>query len=219
MRFSTGTLTDERTHRAPTMNLGCTPETHRRASDLFFACRDMYRFARHFRLMATRRSELRARDHTSHEVWHPSSDISAGVRSTWGFHAPAPSARGCSQPFDGLLLRAASLSCFVQAPLMGFKEQEQTHRGTWCVLGSETPKSHSTSVAPRVDNSSDQGHSLKHVACFAPTSGTPTALSSLRSCRPVTHQHPRKRRRWEADLSTNQTESNSIFTMHRVSSR
>ena len=169
--------------------------------------------------MTPRRSELRIRDHTSHEVWHPSSDISAGVRSTWGFHAPAPSAHGLSQPSDGLLLRAASLTSFIQAPLMGFKEQEQTHRGTWCVLGREAPKSHSTSVAPRVDNSSDQGHSLKHAACIAPTSSTSNELSSLRFCRHVTHRHPRKRRRWEAGPSTNQTESYSIVMMHRVSSR
>jgi hypothetical protein len=109
--------------------------------------------------MATRRSELQTRSHTSREVWHPSSDISAGVRSTWGFHAPAPSVHGFSQPSDGLLLRAASLSYFVQAPLMGFKEQEQIHRGTWCVLGRPAPKSDSTLGAPRVDNSSDRGHS------------------------------------------------------------
>ena len=161
--------------------------------------------------MTPRRSELRIRDHTSHEVWHPSSDISAGVRSTWGFHAPAPSAHGLSQPSDGLLLRAASLSCFVQAPLMGFKEREQTHRGTWCVLGSNTPKSDSTSVASRMDDTNNRSHSLRHVTRSAPTSSASTVLSSSRSCRHVTHRHPRERRCWEAGPSTDQTKSNSIM--------
>lgn len=62
-------------------------------------------------------------DRTFHEVSHPSSDISDGVRSSWTFHRPAPSALVLSQHFSGLLLRTASLSYFVQAPPLGFKEQ------------------------------------------------------------------------------------------------
>jgi len=65
---------------------------------------------------------------------------SSGFLSLWrrprrspvypGLPHPAPSALGLSQPHDGLLLRTASLSSFIQAPPLGFKEHEQ--RGLPC---------------------------------------------------------------------------------------
>jgi hypothetical protein len=45
------------------------------------------------------------------------------VRCSWAFHHPASSARGFSQPFDGLLLHSASSSSFIRAPPLGFKVQ------------------------------------------------------------------------------------------------
>lgn len=42
-----------------------------------------------------------------------------------GLPHPAPSALGLSQPCDGFLLHTASLSSFIQAPPLGFKEQKR----------------------------------------------------------------------------------------------
>jgi len=53
--------------------------------------------------------------------------LTTSSRGGWGSHVPgiptpAPSAFGLSQPLNGLLLRTTCLSCFIQAPSMGFKE-------------------------------------------------------------------------------------------------
>jgi hypothetical protein len=45
-----------------------------------------------------------------------------------GFPPPAPSVLALSQHFDGLLLQSVCLSCFIQAPPMGFKEHGRIHR-------------------------------------------------------------------------------------------
>lgn len=134
-----------------------------------------------------------------------------------GFHAPAPSAHGLSQPFDGLLLRAASLSCFVQAPLMGFKEQEQTHRGTWCVLGRQLRRAN----PPRSRHAwTTRATEVTRRACHSSAAafGASTVSAFLRPYRHVTHQHPCGQRRWEAGPSVDQAKAYSIITMHRVSS-
>lgn len=82
--------------------------------------------------------------HLRHERANPSAgwqdNASSGFLSLWrrprrspvypGLPHPAPSALELSQPHDGLLLRTASLSSFIQAPPLGFKEHGQ--RGLPC---------------------------------------------------------------------------------------
>jgi hypothetical protein len=51
----------------------------------------------------------------------------------------ASSAPGLSQPCDGLLLHTVSLSCFIQAPPIGFKEHER-RCAVLCVLNAVRPK-------------------------------------------------------------------------------
>jgi len=54
-----------------------------------------------------------------------------------GFPPPAPSALVFSQHYSGFLLQLVCLSCFIQAPPMGFKEQGRTHRG--CPVKQRSP--------------------------------------------------------------------------------
>jgi len=73
-----------------------------------------------------------------------------------------------------------------------------------------------TLVAPRMDNSSNRGHSP---SMWLVRDGEHTnQVCLLRSCRHVTHQHPREQRRWEAGPSTDQTKTYSIIMMRCVSS-
>lgn len=201
------------------MIFGCTSETHRRASDVVRAGHVPAALPA-FTGVAAHRSELRARHHTSREVWHPSRDISVGVWSSRGFHTSAPSVLGFSQPFDGLLLRAASLFCFTQAPRMGFKEREQSHRGSWCVLGRALWRAAPALVATREDDSRGRSHSVEHVALCALTMRV--SIGSVpASCRCVTHHRPRERSRWEEGPSTDHVGSGSIvrYTMGRCAAR
>jgi len=58
------------------------------------------------------------------------------------FPPPAPSVLALSQHFDGLLLQSVCLSCFIQAPPMGFKEHGRIHRDhVSSCLTSSTPRS------------------------------------------------------------------------------
>jgi len=58
----------------------------------------------------------------------------------------APATLVLSQHFGGLLLRLVCLSCFIQAPPMGFKEQGRSHR-TIIRLVKRTPSVRTTFVA------------------------------------------------------------------------
>jgi len=73
------------------------------------------------------RLDLR-RDHTPLWRHHQQSPVYPG------FPPPASSAPGFSQPFDGFLLCMASLSCFIQAPPLGFKASKNRVIPRWSLV-------------------------------------------------------------------------------------
>jgi hypothetical protein len=109
--------------------------------------------------MATRRSELQTRSHTSREVWHPSSDISAGVRSTWGFPRPSTFRPWAFSTLRRFAPPSSEPVLFRTGTTYGVQRAGTDSPGNMVRLGQAAPKSQSTWVAPRVDNSSDRGHS------------------------------------------------------------
>jgi hypothetical protein len=128
----------------------------------------------------------------------------------------------------------------MQAPPMGFKEQEQTHRETSAFMsGRNQPKSLFQPGESEPEGLfSPRGSKLESL--FPPERGTTrlcsqpkcraherpeasdvvtTSQPSLRSCggrRRVTHLEPRKRDSWEEGASTSRGSSGPTVTRHRV---
>jgi hypothetical protein len=179
LRFSTGTVSGERTHRAPTMILGCTPETHRRASDLFFAGRDW----------AALRGSLPG--------W-PLAEASCELEITPLMRSGTPlvtSLLESGRPGDstpqhlppmGFLNPATVCSSEQRACLVSYRhhlwgsksESGPTgfHGASWA---GQLRRAIPTFVAPRQDDSSHRSHSAGHVPCFTATPGTSIELSFL----------------------------------------
>jgi hypothetical protein len=140
MRFSTGTSCSEQARCFIDPSLGLHPRDCSRTVWLDSPDDTLVSL---FDLRCCRRPPKRTGlpHHTFHEVWHPSGDISVGVRFPREFHPSAPSVHVLSQHFDGLLLQPVCPSFFIRAPPMGFKELRRTHQPVLRVQTIPPPKS------------------------------------------------------------------------------